>query len=277
MEPLAGPATMVDAHDMGADPRMVDPALPARYLDGLTLSWTDAATYAVAPGVARSLNNMRNIKLTDAISKTTGPWAPGSGAGSLDTGAVGGNTWYYVYLISDLSGNLDVLLSTNGAGAPTLPAGYFVSRRIGAFRTDGGGNIQKFFQRGDVFYLDVLSQVGVTPDTTRTQYNGSTRMAPQMPWLISLAAGKTTGSQRVILTLMTLQTDTAPSATLFTSGMVGAGIPAVSQQIHLPNNGNGGIRGTAAATTAQTLAWGWIDRRGKGGGVGTLPVASFPY
>ncbi len=72
-----------------------------------------------------------------------------SGAGGLDTGAEAASTWYYVFVIRDLSGALPVaaLLSASSTD-PTLPAGYDVFRRVGSARNDASSNLIPFFACG---------------------------------------------------------------------------------------------------------------------------------
>lgn len=63
----------------------------------------------------------------------------GSGANGLDTGMLAASTWYYVHVIAKEDGTTDSLLSLS-ATAPTLPATYLYSARVGAIRTDGTAN-----------------------------------------------------------------------------------------------------------------------------------------
>jgi len=81
-------------------------------------------------------------------------------ANGLDAGALAADTWYYIYAIGDSTAvNPDAtLLSLNPdapfGGAPTLPAGYDRSRRIGTVRTDGGSNFINFRQINNVAYYE---------------------------------------------------------------------------------------------------------------------------
>ena len=69
-----------------------------------------------------------------------------NGAGGLDTGAVANNTWYAVFLIYGASGKS--IIASLSATAPTIPAGYVYSGRVGWVRTDGAAHVVAFTQFG---------------------------------------------------------------------------------------------------------------------------------
>jgi len=133
-------------------------SLPRGYVDGLILSNNsgDAShDIDISAGCARDTTNTADCYLLTGITKQLdAAWAVGTGAGGLDTGAVGNTTWYHVWIIkrSD-TGVVDVLFSTS-ATTPTMPANYDCKRRIGSVLTDGSANILAFTQVGDVFYYD---------------------------------------------------------------------------------------------------------------------------
>lgn len=69
-----------------------------------------------------------------------------TGVNGLDTGSIAPFTWYNVWAISN-GVSFAGLLSLS-ATAPTLPAGYIYTCRVGAFLTDGSGNFRRIIQRG---------------------------------------------------------------------------------------------------------------------------------
>jgi len=69
-----------------------------------------------------------------------------SGANGLDTGSEAINTWYYLYLIKNVTTSTVASLLSVSPTAPTLPAGYTKKRLIGAIRNDGAGDFLLFDQ-----------------------------------------------------------------------------------------------------------------------------------
>ncbi len=138
-------------------------AWPPGFLRAARLAFATAAQVTI--GTASVTSSVRdaadsfNIEWTGALTAdiTT------SGAGGLDTGSEAASTWYAVHVIADSSGvnPVDALLSLS-ATAPTLPAGYDVSRRLGWARNDGGSNFIDFVQFGNdqrrlIKYVDAVS------------------------------------------------------------------------------------------------------------------------
>jgi microcystin-dependent protein len=98
---------------------------------------------AISKGRRRNSTNVTDMVLSAALTKQIdAAWAVGTGAGGMDTGAVGATSTYYVYLISSADGVtlVDALFSLS-ATAPTMPGGYTLFRMIGALRTDASANI----------------------------------------------------------------------------------------------------------------------------------------
>lgn len=72
-----------------------------------------------------------------------------SGANGLDTGTVANNTWYYLYVISQVAGgNPALLLSVTNevvTGSITLPGSYTLKRQLPfAVRTDGSATFREW-------------------------------------------------------------------------------------------------------------------------------------
>lgn len=92
-----------------------------------------------------------------------------SGANGLDTGAEGGDTWYYGWVIAKPDGTVAGLLSTSSS-SPTLPSGYTFKALVTAVRNNGSSNFIPFRQFGnEVFYhsmQNVLSGGNATSSTS---------------------------------------------------------------------------------------------------------------
>jgi hypothetical protein len=126
------------------------------HIFGLTMS--NAADTAnditVAAGEATSESGTDLMALPALITKQLdAPWAVGTNAGGLNTGAEANSTWYEVHLIKRLdTGVVDVMFTTT-ANRATLPTSYTLQRRIGWIRNDGAGAILAFTQVDDHFTL----------------------------------------------------------------------------------------------------------------------------
>jgi len=70
-----------------------------------------------------------------------------TGANALDTGALGNNTFYHHYLISN--GSTVAGLSSTSATAPTMPGGYSYLCRVGTSKTNGSALMYGFTQTGN--------------------------------------------------------------------------------------------------------------------------------
>jgi len=143
---------------IGTDVQAYDANTYRGHISGLTLS-NDATlpntVLDIAAGVAaQSASPYDLMALGSAYTKTTGAWAVGTGNGALDTGTVASSTWYHVFLIQRSDTSVVDLLFSTSATSPTMPTSYDRKRRIGAFKTDGSGNIKLFHQVGDDFYWD---------------------------------------------------------------------------------------------------------------------------
>nr|MDD3066978.1 hypothetical protein [Candidatus Gracilibacteria bacterium] len=114
---------------------------PTNYITGLSFYYATTTTYTVNTGKARDGADSEDISLTSALTKSLSAWAAGTGNGSLDTGSVAINTYYYVWLIKKTDKSaVDVLLSAS-ATAPTMPSGYTYKRVIGRLRTNTASQI----------------------------------------------------------------------------------------------------------------------------------------
>lgn len=130
-----------------------------------------------AAGRARDSTDVEDIVLASALTKQIdAAWAVGTNLGGLDTGSVGNNSIYYLWVIkrSD-TGVVDALFSLS-ATAPTMPANYDFKQRVGWVRTGGSATILGFTQLthdpNTIFYkttiLDVTTSVQGTSAILRT-------------------------------------------------------------------------------------------------------------
>lgn len=136
-------------------------------VNGLVMSYATTTTFTVASGWGFDSTFTDVLHLAASTTKSTSAWAVGSGNGGLDTGAIGANTWYAVYLIKRVdTGVVDVIYSTN-ATIPALPANYTLYRRIGWIRTNGSSQFTNFNQQGRRFYWNSKAvDLNATPANT---------------------------------------------------------------------------------------------------------------
>jgi len=245
------------------------------YLGGLGLSNdTDTAhDILVAAGEARDAANSVDIILAAAMAKQIdATWAAGDDAGGMNDGeSVGNATWYHVFLLSDSTGaTVDAGFDTSITAANLLAdtaviaAGLTKYRRIGSVLTDGSANIIAFKQEGDHFWWDVMVSNYDTadPGTSRVTQAVSVPLGIKAKALLTAAIAKAATAQ----TLFTdpAQTDTAPTATLFTFKVAG-GSTTASGEIMVETDTSSQIcfRNSDAGTSTQIATRGWLDNRGK--------------
>ncbi len=115
------------------------------------------------------LANMTGQIRIDSFSGTLN--AALTGANGLDTGALAASTWYYLYIIAGVTSANAVIsasLLSLSATAPTLPTGYTIAERIGAYLTDGSVHFYRLKQRGE----QIVYVVGTNPTTPRLMTSG---------------------------------------------------------------------------------------------------------
>lgn len=125
---------------------------------GFTLSTAGSSTtMTIGAGQCADSGNAVLIDLAASINKTTASWAVGSGNGGLDTGTIANSTWYFFHVIRRPdTGVVDVLISMS-ATAPTMPTNYTQRRLLMAWRTNGSGQWEDWYQAGDeVFYKTIV-------------------------------------------------------------------------------------------------------------------------
>lgn len=109
----------------------------------------------VTSGEVRDASNVDNIIIASArIKQADAAWAAGSAAGGMFTGsALAVSTLYSVWVIKNPSTGAQDIGFDQSFTSPTLPSGYTLKRRIGAFLTDASSNIRAFIQSGPYFRL----------------------------------------------------------------------------------------------------------------------------
>lgn len=237
-------------------------SLLAGVLYGLKLSTAgSSATFGIATGVASGMI------LGSAYTKTTAAWAVGTGNGALDTGAIAINTWYHVHIIQRVdTGVVDILLSLS-ATAPTMPASYTRSRRIGSMKTDGFSQWALFTQNGDEFLWAVPQNDLNTSVLGAAQLLTALASVPTGIVVNALLRGDmnhlTPGTAVLINSVD--ETNVAPGTGNYTA-IQQVSIQAVAWgPLSVRTNTSAQVRSrsTAATTTLEITTYGWIDTRGR--------------
>lgn len=120
-----------------------------------------------------------------------------SGAGGIDSGAVGANSWYAVWAIAKADGTMAAMLSLS-ATAPTMPSGYTYKARMGWVRTDGSSNLYFTIQYGRrAQYI-----VGTNPTTMRSMATGALGSVTVPTWsAVSVSNFVPTTALQILATL----------------------------------------------------------------------------
>lgn len=234
--------------------------LPRDHIAGLALSPAGgSATMPIAAGQAANDANTVMITLASAINKTTAAWAAGNNQGGLDTGVIGGNSWYYFFLIRNpMTTVVDVLFSLSPT-SPTMPSGFTQKRYIGASATLAS-QWQKVKQDGDDFYWDQPLQA------LSTAASGIVAVLQglNVPNSIRTKAYLHVTPQALVYISDPSNADMAPSltvpplSTVVSNGAVGGG------QVSVWTNTSGQIRYRCNVNGALYIATlGWMDRRGR--------------
>jgi hypothetical protein len=117
------------------------------FAQGATLTLDSITTITVNPGIVKDFTGVYNIVNSVFLNLNI----TSSGANGLDTGSVGANQIYSIYLIADSTNVNPVasLASLSVTNVPTtLPSGYDIYRRIGWWQTLNDNSLAIFFQSG---------------------------------------------------------------------------------------------------------------------------------
>lgn len=228
----------------------------------------------IASGFARDATDAATMTLGATLTKRLdAAWAVGDNNGGLDTGAIANNT-YHVHLIRRPdTGVVDALFSLS-ATAPTMPTNYTQRRRIGSILREGG-SIVPFSQRGDEFLREVpINSFDTTnPGTAAVLETLHVPTGIAVDAIFSLGFTSAAGSIARLLVTSPVQTDTAPSATvfdLFTDGEFDPNATGSdSSRFRIRTDALRRIRYrlslSNAATVVTATTHGWIDTRGRFG------------
>jgi hypothetical protein len=168
-----------------------------------------------------------------------------AGGNCLDTGVFAASQWYHIHQITN--GTLIAFLASLSATAPTLPAGYTKSIRIGVMRSAAGpvllqtnqaGRRTKFTSGAPALGTGAITFANFFPPTSESaMLTAQTATVANDTWTVADMDGITIGSQgpvpsgsgEVILALLTVQN-------------------------------TGGASFTVGGTGATFTAYGWFDR-----------------
>lgn len=172
-----------------------------KYVNGLVVSnnaTTPNTKVDIALGQARDSTNVNDITLSASVTVN----AATTGANGLDTGSLGNNKLYAVFVIGSSASQASTagLLSLSGT-APALPANYDMFRRIGWVLTDGsahfvvfqqvGNGSQKTMWYGTAVATDIVSGTSSTyaaVDMTTSTYNSVPAQATEVKFLAAITA-----------------------------------------------------------------------------------------
>jgi hypothetical protein len=119
-------------------------------------SVTPASKMDIATGHCRSSDNTADIDVTSTLTVDMAV----AGANGLDTGAEAIDTWYYFFVIKNLSTNTVAGLASVSATAPTMPSGYTKKKRVGEVRNDGGSDFLNIEMTGGGPYKRIRYKEG---------------------------------------------------------------------------------------------------------------------
>lgn len=108
---------------------------PAGHLYGFGVT-VGAVYVTIAPGAARADDDTADIRRDSTITIDSAF----NGVNGLDTGVLGVNAWYRVYVIyNETTGQVGGLMSVSNS--PDMPNGYSHKRRVGWARTNSSGTL----------------------------------------------------------------------------------------------------------------------------------------
>lgn len=255
------------------------PALPRAYLAGLGISNNVAdATNDIdfAVGKCRDAADAEDLVLPVALTKQLDvAWAPGSGAGGLDTGAIANGT-YHCYVIGRGGRNpaCDAIFSAS-AVAPALPANFTRYRRIASILRESGA-IVAFIQYGDFFYrkATVLDVDATNPGDLAVTRTLSVPTGVKMMAIFNGLWDQDGAPNNGTLHFSSLdQNDEAPSRTaaplyetIVLTASSGFDVGWTSER-HVWTNTSAQIRsrcsGNQASSVLRVATIGWMDYRGR--------------
>lgn len=154
-------------------------------------------------------------------------WAAGTNQGGLDTGTVANNTAYYLFAIyNPTSGISDALFSTSSTN-PTMPSGYTKKKKIASLMTNGSAQIRngiwKFNNDGSyefIYLVQILDVSEARPGATAVLKTMTAPPNTRVKCSIELSDSSAGGAAPTVLITSPNQTDSTPSASLFTVRLI---------------------------------------------------------
>lgn len=242
------------------------------YLAGLQLArnaGTPTTALDISAGVCTSDDGAVSIRFPGTLTGTTGgTFVQGAGQPKLDAGAIGNDQWWHVFAIAGGPFDYDMLFSLS-ATAPTLPAGYTVKRRLGAFRTDGAAAILAFVQDGDYFAWDVpFGDVNdVDPGVAAVLRTLTVPPGVNVFALFNAFVQKTSAGATHALFTDPATGDTSAAVTgstpIVEGGSIQGGFAALSVRTDTSGRVRSRLFASDANTTLVVTTLGWLDRRGQ--------------
>ena len=100
-------------------------------------------TYAIdfAAGNFQFLDGSGRVPILAITKNVNATWAAGTNQGSLDTGSIAANTWYYIYGIYNPTTQVSDIITSTSNSAPSLPSGFTKYGLIHTFLTDSSSHI----------------------------------------------------------------------------------------------------------------------------------------
>lgn len=140
----------------------LEPVLTKKHLQDLSIERLSASQVDINSGLVGNDDGTVIMEVGSTITVDI----TASGANGLDTGSEASDTWYYIWLICNLSTNTVAGLFSTSSSSPTMPSGYTKKRLIGVVRNDSSSNFLPFVQMDrQVFYIrsyNVLSSGAAT-------------------------------------------------------------------------------------------------------------------
>jgi len=244
-------------------------ALPTGYIQGLVTAINDVDSdhdLDVGPGSARDATDVANLVNNGTITKRIDEdWVEGTGAGGFPSAlTLAADTWYYVFLISDTTGGVDVGFDTSLSAGNLLAdaSSYSYYRRIGAVLTDGSSNLVAFTQRGRSFtWAD--PPIDFTDASPGTSAQNVALSVPEGVVVQAKVHASLINSSQVygLITELT-QDDNSPSASNFTITVdTGATISEMFQDLWTDTNRQIRVRSDTGSVTAfEIQTFGWLDQ-----------------
>jgi hypothetical protein len=152
----------------------------------ITNGGTPDTQAAITAGSAVLVNPSNGITIyATSVSVTINETV--TGANGLDAGALGNNTFYHHYLISN--GAAVAGLSSLSATAPTMPSGYIYLCRMGASKTNASAQFYRWLQTGNVMQFVVDGTRLTTMPTVTLTAVGSNCNVGGLTWAAQTVRG----------------------------------------------------------------------------------------